>query len=245
MDRSEGSARGDSSGWRIDDLAHRAGVTVDTIRYYQREGLLLPAEKVGRTREFGPDHLARLEHIRDLQARRFSLAAIRALLDAELDAARRGLVEGIFGDEGALSYSLDELVERSGLTRGVVARFEAVGLLRPPAEFGRDAYDSTDLDVLRAVAELRRLGLPDDMIAEIASIYVRGVEGMQDGVLALFRGGPGTPRDPDALAALQKQVAASARQLLPLVTRIVMYVHQRTLQRLTLRALENPAPWGG
>ena len=34
--------------WRIDDLAHRAGVTVDTIRYYQREGLMPDGQRSGR-----------------------------------------------------------------------------------------------------------------------------------------------------------------------------------------------------
>ena len=34
--------------WRIDELAQRAGVTVDTIRYYARERLLPPPRRVGR-----------------------------------------------------------------------------------------------------------------------------------------------------------------------------------------------------
>ena len=69
------------SEWRIDELAQRAGVAVDTIRYYQREGLLPPGERSGRSMRYGPVHLERLERIRALQARRFSLAAIRELLD--------------------------------------------------------------------------------------------------------------------------------------------------------------------
>ena len=90
---------------RIDDLAQRAGLTVDTIRFYQREGLLPPAERAGRAKVYGPDHLARLAQIRELQGRRFSLAAIRALLESE----RPELVDGIFSGEGSISYSLDDL----------------------------------------------------------------------------------------------------------------------------------------
>ena len=66
------------AGLRIDDLAQRAGLTVDTIRYYQREGLLPPGAREGRHRVYGPDHLRRLTRIKELQARRFSIAAIRA-----------------------------------------------------------------------------------------------------------------------------------------------------------------------
>ena len=45
---------------RIDELARRSGLTVDTIRFYQREGLLPPAARAGRAKVYGQDHLDRL-----------------------------------------------------------------------------------------------------------------------------------------------------------------------------------------
>jgi DNA-binding transcriptional MerR regulator len=218
---------------KIDDLAHEAEVTVDTIRYYQREGLLPEAQRSGRHKLYGPEHLHRLERIRELQGRRFSLAAIRALLDAE----RPGLVEGIFGDEAA-TYAFDDLVEKSGIDRTLAGRLREAGLLRDPAEFGRDAYDNADLDVVDAVAELAHAGLRDDVIVEIASIYSQGIEAMQAQVLDLFAGRRGPSWEPDELAAFQTRSAELAGSLLPLVTRIVSYTHSRTLQRLTLGAIE-------
>jgi len=218
---------------RIDELARRAGLTVDTIRFYQREGLLPPAARAGRSKVYGQDHLTRLAQIRDLQTRRFSLAAIKALLESD----RPGLVDGIFSGEGS-PYTLEDLVEQSGGSEELATRLRAAGLLRDPAEFGRDAYDATDLEVLRAVVELERLGLPDDVLVELASIYVQGVERMQLEVLELFSGHRGPAWDPEDLRAFQTHAAAAAGQLLPLVTRIVEYVHQRTLQRLTLGAIE-------
>lgn len=219
--------------WRIDDLAREADTTVDTIRFYHREGLLPAGERAGRAKVYGPEHLERIHRIRDLQSRRFSLAAIKALLDAE----RADLVDGIFAGEGALSYSLADLVERTGLDAELIGRLRAIGLLRDPTEFGRDAYDATDLDMLRAVAELQRVGLPAEVLAELASIYVTGVEAMQSQVLELFAGERGRTWAPDELDAFQQHAAASAGQLLPLVTRMVDYVHRRTLQRLTLGAI--------
>jgi DNA-binding transcriptional MerR regulator len=219
---------------RIDELARRADLTVDTIRFYQREGLLPPAERAGRAKVYGQDHLARLAQIKDLQARRFSLAAIKSLLESD----RTDLVDGIFSGEGSASYSLAQLIETSGGSADLAARLHTAGLLRDPADYGRDAYDSTDLEVLRTVVELERLGLPDDILVELASIYVRGVELMQLQVLELFQGHSGPAWDPDELKTFQGNAAAAAGQLLPLVTRIVEYVHQRTLQRLTLGAIE-------
>ncbi len=81
--------------WRIDELAHKAGCTVDTIRYYAREGLLQAPEKSGRHKLYGPDHLERLTRIRELQAQRFSLAAIRAIVNVD----RPGL-EALFAAQG-------------------------------------------------------------------------------------------------------------------------------------------------
>lgn len=220
--------------WRIDDLARRADLTVDTIRFYMREGLLPPGERVGRTRVYGPEHLERIQQIRDLQQRRFSLAAIKALLDTD----RQDLVDGIFAGEGTISYSLDDLIERTGLGRDLVDDLRKAGLLRDPADFGRAAYDATDLDMLRAVAELAKTGMPDPVVVELASIYVSGVESMQSQVLELFSGTRGPVWRPGELETFQQQAAASAGHLLPLVTKLVEYVHQRTLQRLTLGAID-------
>jgi len=233
-DRPDDEPDGAAASWRIDDLARRAEITVDTVRFYQREGLLPAGIRVGRTKQYGPEHLERIRQIRDLQTRRFSLAAIKALLESE----RQDLVDGIFAGEGGLSYSLADIVERSGLTPDFVERLRTSGLLRDPAEFGRDAYDATDLDVIRAVAELHRLRLPDDILVELIAIYVRGVEAMQLEVLELFAGTRGPEWVPAELSAFQQEAAGSASQLLPLVTRVVEYVHQRTLQRLTLGAIE-------
>ena len=219
--------------WRIDDLAHRAEVTVDTIRYYQREGLLPPAERSGRTKLYGHEHLRRLERIRELQSRRFSLAAIRALLDAE----RPGLVEGVFGGESA-SYTFDDLVEKTDIDRTLAGRLREAGFLRDPADFGRDAYDGADLDVVDAFAELALAGLRDDVLVEIAGIYARGVEAMQRQVLEVFEGKRGPSWEPEELAAFQTTTAERAGSLFPIVSRIVSYAHFRTLQRLTLTAIE-------
>src|SRR6202011_3641645 len=101
--------------------AHRAGVTVDTVRYYQREALLPEGERAGRVKFYGSVHLERLERIRDLQGRGFSLAAIRTLLDRDPN-----LVEGIFSDRGeARTFSLDELIDRAGIDPALGAALRA------------------------------------------------------------------------------------------------------------------------
>lgn len=65
----------------IGKLAQQAEVTADTVRYYEKEGLLVPARKTGAGyRLYDEDALRRLRFIRQAQKCGFSLAEIRELL---------------------------------------------------------------------------------------------------------------------------------------------------------------------
>jgi DNA-binding transcriptional MerR regulator len=224
--------------WRIDDLAHRAEMTVDTIRYYQREGLLPEGERAGRVKLYGPSHLERLERIRDLQGRGFSLAAIRALLAG----GREHLVDGVFADRGeGRGYDLDELVERSGIDPELGAALRDAGLLRDPADYGRESYDAEDLELLRTIAELARMQLAPKAIVALTRIYAEGVEATQAQVLDLFSTGGTMEWAPGELEALRSAASVNTTSLLPVMRRLVDYLHHRTIQRLTLNAIERGA----
>jgi DNA-binding transcriptional MerR regulator len=221
--------------WRIDDLAHRAGLTVDTVRYYQTQGLLPPAERCGRAKVYGPEHLERLERIRELQQRRFSLAAIRAFIAEDRD----GLIEGVFADrDETRTYTLEELVERAGIDHAFAAALHTAGLLHDPAEYGRAAYDGEDLDVARAMAELRRLGMADRVIVELGRIYAEGIEATQRQVIELFGGRGRLEWTDDDLAQFQRLTAKHSAEMLPPMRAMVDYAHHRTMQRLALAAIE-------
>src|ERR1044071_2640088 len=70
----------------IGGLAKTAGVGVETVRYYQRRGLLPePARPPGEVRRYGDEDAKRLRFIRSAQAAGFTLNEIKLLLD--LDAA--------------------------------------------------------------------------------------------------------------------------------------------------------------
>jgi MerR family mercuric resistance operon transcriptional regulator len=67
---------------RIGQLARSIGVNVETIRYYQRIGLIdLPAKPYGGYRSYNDQDLRRLRFIRRAQRLGFSLDDIRALLE--------------------------------------------------------------------------------------------------------------------------------------------------------------------
>lgn len=71
----------DARGLSIGRLAARTGTAPDTIRYYERLGLMPRAPRsAGRHRCFGAAHVQRLLFIRRARALGFSLDAIRSLL---------------------------------------------------------------------------------------------------------------------------------------------------------------------
>jgi Hg(II)-responsive transcriptional regulator len=71
---------------RIGDLARRAGVNVQTVRYYERRGLLdTPTRRASGYREYDPAVLDRLRFIRRAQELGFTLSEIAELLALRLD----------------------------------------------------------------------------------------------------------------------------------------------------------------
>ena len=69
------------SNFSIGQLAQRSGVAIDTVRYYERNGLLQPAGRLASGyRRYGEAELKRLRFIRRAKALGFTLEDIRALL---------------------------------------------------------------------------------------------------------------------------------------------------------------------
>lgn len=107
----------------IGTLAKRAGTHVETIRYYQRRGLVaVPEKPYGGIRRYDGNALARLHFIRSAQWLGFSLDEIsellkledgthcdeaRALAEHKLDDVRRKIA-GL----RQMELTLDNLVER-------------------------------------------------------------------------------------------------------------------------------------
>lgn len=74
-------SRGSRPGFAIGRLARTGGVHVETVRYYQRRGLLpLPPKPPGGIRLYPPDTLARLRFIKRAQELGFTLREITDLL---------------------------------------------------------------------------------------------------------------------------------------------------------------------
>ena len=130
----------DTGALSIGDLATRTGTKVETIRYYERAGLMPPpARTAGNHRAYSQAHADRLAFIRHSRELGFPLDDVRALLTvsddphqpcAAVDAiARRhlGAVRSRIARLQALEAELARMVHECG--RGQVANCRVVEVL--------------------------------------------------------------------------------------------------------------------
>jgi MerR family mercuric resistance operon transcriptional regulator len=81
-----------NAGLTIGDVADAAGVGIETIRYYERRGLVpQPGKAAGAYRRYGAGHVDRIRFIKRAQALGFSLEEIETLLELEDGADRRSI----------------------------------------------------------------------------------------------------------------------------------------------------------
>ena len=104
---------------RIGELARATGTKAETIRYYEREGMMPPADRTDSNyRDYSESHKARLQFIRGARELGFSMAEVRELLDfsedakapcAAVDAMARAHIERVNHKIAALTALRDEL----------------------------------------------------------------------------------------------------------------------------------------
>jgi DNA-binding transcriptional MerR regulator len=156
----------------IDELARRAGMTVRNVRAHQSRGLLPPPELMARTGYYGPEHVARLELIREMQAAGFNLAAIKRLLEAAPPGARREALEfhrallRPWEAEEPRVYEASEVLRWFGgqVSAELVERAQALGLVTLRDD---GTVEVRSPSLLKAGAEVVRLGVPVERVQEV------------------------------------------------------------------------------
>lgn len=99
---------------KIGELATRSGLSRDTLRFYEKRGLLRPRRTHNGYRDYAPEALDWLRYLRTAQSLGFSLAEIEADLPlmAEGEAAAPAL-------RAALQRKLEELDARIAAMRAL------------------------------------------------------------------------------------------------------------------------------
>lgn len=186
--------------YRVDALASRAGVSVDTVRFYQAQGLLDAPQREGRLAYYSEEHLETLARIRDLKDKGFTLASIRRLLAGDLAPADEALVTALVtpADDGRAVSSavrpspssgrltLEELAERTGVSPALLVAIEREGLLFPQMDDGSATYSASDAAIVEAGLRLLEAGIPLAELLELARAHDRAVRPIVERAVELF-----------------------------------------------------------
>lgn len=137
---------------KIGDLSTASSTPIETIRYYEREGLLpAPARTAGNFRVYEPPHLERLQFIRYCRGLDMSLDEVRILLRFKDEpSANCGDVNALLDEHighvsrrikelRSLERELKELRQRCGAARAA----DQCGILAGLAEAAQDPAAST------------------------------------------------------------------------------------------------------
>jgi DNA-binding transcriptional MerR regulator len=178
--------------YRVEALAAAAGVSVDTIRFYQARGLLPAPRRAGRIALYGDEHLERLTQIKNLQGRGFSLGVIGRLLRGDLDQADEALLEAVVIESESMKgepeefLTLAELAERAGVPVVLLEALEREGVLVPRRRHEEARYTDADLVALQAGLTLLEYGLPLSDVLDLARMHQQAARQVAEQAVTLF-----------------------------------------------------------
>jgi DNA-binding transcriptional MerR regulator len=242
----------DEGQMRVEELARRADVSVDTIRFYQKRRLLPPPSRGGRIAWYRAEHVERLGRIRELQRRGFSLAVIRRVLDGEPDPADAPLAAAVAGavagtDEAVL-LTLDELAARAGVPRPLLEAIVREGLLVPRRIVGagsapnlEERFTVADVEIVVAGLRLLEAGFPLPELLALARHHDAATRAVAEDAVRLFDEHVREPLRALALSDDERaeRLVAAFRTLLPTVTALVGHHFERVLLEVAQSHLES------
>ena len=225
---------------RVEDLARAAGLSVDTIRFYQKRRLLPPPRREGRIAWYGDDHVARLGRIRELQSQGLSLALIRRLLDGELDAADAPLAAAVADETGGELLTLTQLARRADVPEALLELVVEEGLLVPQHRDGIDGYSAADAELVAGGLRLLGAGLPLPELLALAHRHHEMTRAIAEDAVAMF---DEHVRQPLRAASMNDEERADTlvdafRTLLPTVTALVAHHFRGVLLEVAQEHLE-------
>ena len=231
---------------RVEELALAAEVSVDTVRYYQKQRLLPPPGRDGRLAFYGEEHLARLARIKDLQRRGFTLAVIRRFLAGELDPADEPLAAAVAAagdDEGAGEelFGIDELADRVGVPQPMLDSLLREGLLVPRMVGGEPRFTPADVAVLAGGLRLLEAGLPLPELFALARHHHAVTRDVAAQAVELFDTWVRKPLRDSDLPEEEKaeRLVEAFRTLMPAVTALVAHHFRRILLQVAQEHLES------
>jgi DNA-binding transcriptional MerR regulator len=232
----ESSTSASGAQMTIEQLAHETGMTVRNIRAHQSRGLLPPPEVRARTGYYGPEHVARLRLIQEMQADGFNLGSIKRLVSGTHGAAeeilgfKRVLAEPFGADRPEL-LDQAELEQRLGteLDSRALAKAERLGILVP---LGGGRFEVPSPSLLAAAEGVMQRGVSLPAALAVVEKLRRHCEAVSRAFVKLFLEEVLRPFEQAGdEEARWPEVAESIERLRPIASQALLAVFQQTMTR--------------
>jgi len=217
----------------IEQLSAESGMTVRNIRSHRARGLLPAPEVRDRVGYYGPQHVARLRLIQELQSEGFNLKGIERLLEQSPGPAEQFLsfkraLGASFETEEPQTFTREELAKRFGddddeaLKQGI-----ASGALVP---LGDDRFEARVPSLLDAAEGVLAQGVPLNHALAVLSKVQDRCRSVAREFVRLFLEDVWKPFEQEGYPEERwPEVRAALDQLRPLSSQALMGIYQMTM----------------
>jgi adenylate cyclase len=207
----------------LKEAAERVGVSPATLRRWADAGVI---PEIDGKREWTEPAVAHARIVARLRERGHRLDQIR-------EAGRQGrlaygYIESLFGEDRA-GRSLEDAADETGLEPALIERFwGSIGLPAPALEELTDE----DLEALRYVSSVLAAGFPLVAFLQLCRVYGQSLSQIADAEVRLFHLYVHEPLMREGVPGLEmaEEMESLARDLLPIASPLMDYVHTRFLQ---------------
>jgi DNA-binding transcriptional MerR regulator len=229
---------------RVEELALAADVSVDTVRYYQKQRLLPAPHRAGRLAWYTDEHLERMGRIKELQRRGFSLAVIRRFLAGAVDPADERLAAAVAeaGEEDHEElFDVDDLAARTQVPAPMVEALVRDGLLVGRQHKGELRFTKADVAIVAGGLRVLETGLPLPELLALARRHNVATRQFATEAVELFDTYVRKPLRTADLPEKEKaeRMVDAFRTLLPVVTELATYHFRRVLLAVAQEHLES------
>ena len=207
----------------LKEAAERVGVSPATLRRWAEAGVIPEIDGKRRWTEPAVAHARIVARLRERGHR----------LDQIREAGRQGrlaygYIESLFGEDRP-SWSLDDAADETGLESALIERFWASIGLPPPA---LESLTDEDLEALRYVSSVLAAGFPLVAFLQLCRVYGQALSQIADAEVRLFHLYVHEPLMREGVPGLEmaEEMEGLARDLLPIASPLMDYVHTRFLQ---------------
>ena len=209
----------------LEEVAERAGVTPATLRRWVKAGLI-PQLDADRGKGWSLAAASQARIVARLRKRGHSIEQIGQATDEGRLAF--GYIEELLPEQGGQA-SLKQVAKETGLEPALIERFW-VGLGLPTPELEKLSDD--DVEALHEVAAVLGAGLPLVAFLQLARVYGLAISQIADAEVRLIHLYVHEPLMREGMPGLEmaEQMESLARDLLPLSSSLMEFLHRRFLQ---------------